>query len=1147
MRSSAPYTFGWKILQFVKILLLIAVSVFIGMSFLERVAHAQSPCEPVICKIISIQGRVTAKRKGRPNWIPVHLNDTFCPGDRILTGENSRAAIVLSNDAVLRIDQNTTIALLGMEEKRSFLLDLLEGAVHFFSRKDRSLKLSTPFINGMVKGTEFYVKVDRNETIISLFEGRLLAENVYGSLLLAKGQCAVARREQPPELKAVVRPRDAVQWTLYYPPIIVFDPDAVKGAVPEPAQSKLNRSVAAYRRADLTQAFAMIDGLGDDIVDERFFVYRASLSLAVGRVPEARTDIERALALDADNYRAMALRSIIAVVQNRKDEAYADTQKAVDLKPDSPTALIAMSYAHQAAFDLSSAVDAVQSAAEKAPDHAIALARLAELRLSTGDLDGAVKAAQRAATLDSNTPRAQTVLGYAYLTQMKIEASIEAFRKAIQVDSAAPLPRLGLGLAKIRQGHLKEGRADIEIAAGLDPGNALIRSYLGKAYFDEKRSPLEARQFEIAKELDPQDPTPWFYDAIRKQTQNRPVEALHDLQKSIELNDNRAVYRSRLLMDEDLAARSASLGRIYHDLGFQELALRQGWRSLHADPSNYSAHRLLADSYSSRPRHEIARVSELLQAQLLQPLNITPVQPQLAEANLLSLEGAGPSSVSFNEFNPLFTRNRVAAQIDGLVGDNETRGDEVALSGVYNRISGSVGQFHYETDGFRSNNDLDQDIYGAIVQAALTPKVNVQTEYRNRRDKHGDLRSYWSLEHLDTDTRQEIETFRQETETDIMRVGMHLKPIHHSDVIASVIYRDVNTDRDWLWGQDLPVGIDLENESASCELQYLYKSHLIDIITGGGYYDIDRKQIFTFNNEPLPEPDEESKHGNGYVYSYLRYPAHMTWTIGASFDSLDRKPYPDKKKFNPKIGVNIDIAQNTLLRLAAFSGLKRTLVADQTIEPTHVAGFNQFFDDFNWSEYKLYGVGVDQKIKNNVHGGAEFFLREIKSPSSGAMTELEEDWEENVLRLYVYWTLNRYFAVGLEYRYELFEVDNQITPPDYQDWTMPPEEMETEIIPINFNYFHASGGFGRLTATHVSQDGEMYWQAEDALKDDFVLVDMTIGYRLPKRYGLLSAEIRNLFDQKFNFMDYSTRSSQEIISPLFLPQRTFVIRLTMSF
>jgi hypothetical protein len=141
------------------------------------------------------------------------------------------------------------------------------------------------------------------------------------------------------------------------------------------------------------------------------------------------------------------------------------------------------------------------------------------------------------------------------------------------------------------------------------------------------------------------------------------VEALHDLQKAIDLNDSRAVYRSKLLLDQDLAARSASLGRIYRDLGFEQLGLVEGWKSVNTAPADYSGHRLLADSYSALPRHDIARVSELLQSQLLQPINITPVQPSLAESNLLILEGAGPSAPAFNEFTPLFTRNRLSLQI----------------------------------------------------------------------------------------------------------------------------------------------------------------------------------------------------------------------------------------------------------------------------------------------------------------------------------------------------------------------------------------------------------------------------------------------------------------------------------------------------
>src|ERR1043166_8201031 len=164
-----------------------------------------------------------------------------------------------------------------------------------------------------------------------------------------------------------------------------------------------------------------------------------------------------------------------------------------------------------------------------------------------------------------------------------------------------------------------------------------MRSYLGKAYFEEKREKQAGDQYQIAKQLDPNDPTPYFYDAILKQTTNRPVEALQDMEQAIERNDNRAVYRSRLLLDADLASRSAALGRIYSDLGFQQLALVEGWKSVNTDPANFSAHRFLADSYSVLPRHEIARVGELLQSQLLQPLNTTPIQPHLAESNLLLL------------------------------------------------------------------------------------------------------------------------------------------------------------------------------------------------------------------------------------------------------------------------------------------------------------------------------------------------------------------------------------------------------------------------------------------------------------------------------------------------------------------------------
>ncbi|UCF85506.1 MAG: FecR domain-containing protein, partial [Desulfobacteraceae bacterium] len=536
------------------LIILAILTSFLG-GFLSSIAMAQESCKEWVAKVVSMQGNVQARKAGETQWVPVKLNDTYCSGDMIRLEKRSRAAVVLPNEIILRLDQKTTIIFSGLEKKRTSLLDLLKGAVHFFSRTPRSLKVATPFVNGSVEGTEFFVRVERDQTFLSIFEGRVAVTNEVGRLTLTSGQSAIAVEGQAPTPRVVVRPRDAVQWALYYPPIIDYRPVDFPGA---DWQAMVRRSIEFYWEGDLAGAFSSLEGAPDDIRDPLFFTYRAALLLSVGRVDEAGVDIERALNLDPSGSHAFALQSIIAVVQSKKDRALDIARKAVDLDPESSAARVALSYAQQAHFDLKGASASLQKAVKMDPKNALAWARMAELWLSFGYLDRALEAAQEAVALNPNLARTQTVLGFAYLTQIKTRDSKDAFQKAIELDQAAPLPRLGLALAKIREGELTQGRAEIEIAASLDPNNALIRSYLGKAYYEEKRDKLAMAEFTTAKELDPLDPTPYFYDAIRKQTVNRPVEALQDLQKSIELNDNRAVYRSRLLLDEDLAARSAT-------------------------------------------------------------------------------------------------------------------------------------------------------------------------------------------------------------------------------------------------------------------------------------------------------------------------------------------------------------------------------------------------------------------------------------------------------------------------------------------------------------------------------------------------------------------------------------------------------------
>ncbi|BBO92993.1 hypothetical protein DSCOOX_61730 [Desulfosarcina ovata subsp. ovata] len=1095
-----------------------------------------------VSKVVSLQGGVLAKRMHESDWRPVSLNDTFFVGDQIRVGANSRAGIVLSNDAVLRLDQLTTMVFTEIEKPATFVLELLRGAANFFSHRPRSLKIITPFVNGVVEGTEFFVRVDAGQTRMDLFHGRILAENDYGRLHLEKGQGIRVPAGSAPQRQILVQPRDSVQWALYYPP------------VPDLALARRSEAVAAskalFDRGRTREALERLEPVGEADWDAGFHVYRAGLLLHVGRVAEAGADIRRARQLDPQNGDAVALQSVVAVVQNRTAEALELAWQAVALAPESPVARIALSHARQADFDLPGALQAAEAAVARAPQSGLARARLAELRLSMGELETGVAAAQKAVEIDPDTAHAHTVLGFAHLMRIRTEAARRAFERAIALDSAAPLPRLGLGLADIRDGDLEKGRPEIEIAAGLDPGSALIRSYLGKAYFDEKRGPMDGQQFGIAKALDPNDPTAWFYDAIRKQTENRPVEALRDLQTSIERNGNRAVYRSRLMLDEDLAARNASLGRIYDDLGFEQMALNQGAKSVNTDPGDFSGHRFLADSYANLRRHEIARASELLQSQLLQPLNVTPLQPQLGSTDLLVLEGAGPASPAFNEFNPLFVSDGVNLQTSGIVGGNDTLGDEMMLSGLYQNLSLSLGQFHYETDGWRENNDLTQDVYNVFAQAVLSPQVSVQAEYRVEDTERGDLRMLFDPGLFNA-------TKRWDQKRESLRIGGKVQLSRNDTLIASLIHSDWRqnvTDSSEAISSVAQIFTDQElvddAEAYSGEIQYLRQASRFNLIVGAGHLNQDRtvdynNTITTILQSPflsLPpvvtksttSQNQDARHTSGYVYTHIKPRENLTLTLGVSYDDYNSDSV-DEHKLHPKAGVAWSPNRIVTLRAAWFQAIKRPFAIDQTLEPTQVAGFNQIFDDASGAETERYGVGLDARFSDRVFGGVELSWRDLdfQALSTTTTDATTLDQQEALHRLYLYWTPTDRLALSLEGFYERFEN------PD-----LDPEELTTWRLPLSVSYFFPNGFSVKTTASFVDQEVTPF--ADRSQGDDFWVVDLLLGYRLPKRWGTATLGIKNLFDQSFNFQDVNF-ATEEPTTPLYQPERLIFGQVTVSF
>jgi outer membrane receptor protein involved in Fe transport len=350
-----------------------------------------------------------------------------------------------------------------------------------------------------------------------------------------------------------------------------------------------------------------------------------------------------------------------------------------------------------------------------------------------------------------------------------------------------------------------------------------------------------------------------------------------------------------------------------------------------------------------------------------------------------------------------------------------------------------------------------------------------------------------------------------------------------------------------------PIFFDLstDEDGYMTEVQHLFNSERFHITSGAGYLDSDEKNVDIFFSPPADVTNIDINVYNLYVYSYINFPRQVIFTIGASADFFerDRKESDnldmDEDQFNPKFGITWNPIPTTTLRAAAFRTLRRPLLTKQTLEPTQVAGFNQFFDDGEGSDSWRYGIAIDQKFAANLYGGVEFSKREIDVPyqfySFFASPSVQEtDWEEELIRGYLYWTPLSWLALSAEYQYEDLDRDTDFVGPEMFT------EIETHRFPLGIGFFHPCGLSTQVKATYIDQEGK-FGDPSDPFSgfmsgdDQFWVVDAAISYRLPKRWGFITFEAKNLFDEKFNFQD------TDPANPWTVPEQVIIGKCTLTF
>ena len=652
-------------------------------------AFSQSPGS--VPQLVEKERIVEVAPPPRKSWEPAEVGRELVKREIVAARERSRAVVRVSGDRLLRVNSNTQLMILpSLIEGSPLGVELQKGEIYLHSRgTGTEMSIKTPVVEGKPHGTQFRVKVEEDgTTTFTMFEGTVELTNDQGQLTLGSLEQGIVEPGKAPRRSARIDAKNTIQWCLYYPGVL---------HVPEIGltandQRSLAGPLAAYGAGDLLGALSAWPAK-TQAQSPAARVFQAMLLLSVGQVGDARNVLAR---VPADAPGRRAIEEMIDAVN------FVDRTKRH--QPKSAGEWLARSYYEQSRSRLESALEAARKSSALAPEFGFAAVRVAELEFSFGRTKAAMKELSRGLKLSPRNAQAYSLQGFMFSDGNRMAEARSSFDTAIQLDGALGTAWLGRGLCDIRAGREEAGLRDIQTATILEPNRSLFHSYLGKAASQLGLGKAAMEDIDYAKRLDPRDPTPWLYSALLQQEQYRPNHAISDLEKSIELNDNRRLYRSALLLDQDRAVRGANLAKLYQYNGMKEVAVREATRAVESDYTNPSAHLFLANSFDAL---RDPRRIELRQE--------TPWFNELLLANLLGPVGGGPLSqfVSQGEYSRLLEADGSGGSLTSEWRSNSEQRSTASIFGTYGRVSYGIDASYFDDSGDRVNSDYSRtEIYG---------------------------------------------------------------------------------------------------------------------------------------------------------------------------------------------------------------------------------------------------------------------------------------------------------------------------------------------------------------------------------------------------------------------------------------------------
>jgi outer membrane receptor protein involved in Fe transport len=272
-------------------------------------------------------------------------------------------------------------------------------------------------------------------------------------------------------------------------------------------------------------------------------------------------------------------------------------------------------------------------------------------------------------------------------------------------------------------------------------------------------------------------------------------------------------------------------------------------------------------------------------------------------------------------------------------------------------------------------------------------------------------------------------------------------------------------------------------------------------------------------------------------YNTLHLTEWVDLTLGISHEDTELRlsqipPFTNdtvrSNRTSPRLGILLTPDSDWTVRASYTEGLRKLSFEDQfSLEPTQVGGFSQRYNDLPGTENRTLGIGVDWRGTRGTYLGASFVHRDLIESSAEYAREFIVDFDleqvsdrvfqtdrfdthldQRFVRGYLYQILTERLVGAIDYQFSQQEIFDPQTAEDLSD----------HDLAATLRYFAPNGVFLYLRGRY--RDQEVSSPFEEAVNDDVPLVDLGAGYRLPRRRGIFTVELQNLFDEEITLRQF---------------------------